>query len=255
VSALRARCPRCRTFTAVAVGLGYECHACGSEYAAGLVRVPRAWGQGGEAMVEGAALEVPYPDTGSVEQDTLEEQTEELASRLPERPLVLGGCCCAHVGAVRGLAGRGGRLGVVWIDAHGDLNTPESSPSGNAWGMPLRMLLDDGVVSTDDVALVGARSLDPPELEYLAAKSIDSSLERALGGVQAVYVALDLDVLDPSEAEVFVPEPGGPTIEHVEAVLREVVARAPLAGIGVTGHLADERNVVVATRLLGAAGL
>ena len=41
------------------------------------------------------------------------------------RPLVLGGCCCAHVGAIRGLAARAGRLAVVWFDAHGDLNTPE----------------------------------------------------------------------------------------------------------------------------------
>ena len=68
------------------------------------------------------------------------------ARELPERPLVLGGCCCAHVGAVRELARRHGRVGVVWLDAHGDLNTPESSPSGNAWGMPLRMLIDAGDV-------------------------------------------------------------------------------------------------------------
>jgi DNA-directed RNA polymerase subunit RPC12/RpoP len=66
VSSLRARCPDCRTFTAVAMGPGYECHACGREFAAGLVRVPRAWGSGGEGMQEGASLELPYPDTGSV---------------------------------------------------------------------------------------------------------------------------------------------------------------------------------------------
>ena len=59
--------------------------------------------------------------------------------------LTLGGCCCAHVGAVEGLATRYDRLGVVWFDAHGDLNTPETSPSGNVWGMPLRRLLDSGM--------------------------------------------------------------------------------------------------------------
>ena len=63
------------------------------------------------------------------------------------RPLILGGCCCAHVGAVRELARRHRRIGVIWIDAHGDLNTPETSPSGNAWGMPLRMLIDAGDVA------------------------------------------------------------------------------------------------------------
>jgi arginase family enzyme len=255
MSSLRARCPSCRTFTAVAVGAGYECHACGSEFAAGLVRVPRAWGSGGEAMAEGARLDLHYPDTGSVERDSLEEQTSELAALLPERPLVLGGCCCAHVGAVRGLAGRGGRLGVVWLDAHGDLNTPETSPSGNAWGMSFRMLLDDGVVRQDDVALVGARSLDPPEVEFMAKTGIDDSLERALAGVDAVYVALDLDVLDPADADVFFPEPEGLRVAQVESVLRDVTSRAGLAGIGVTGHLAEERNLPVITRLLAAAGI
>jgi arginase len=237
------------------MGPGYECHACGRTYAAGLVRVPRAWGSGGEPMAEGASLDVPYPDTGSVERDTLEEQTAELASVLPERPLVLGGCCCSHVGAVRGLAPRVDRLGVIWLDAHGDLNTPETSPSGNEWGMALRMLLDDGVVRPEDVALVGARNLDPPEVEYLETTGIDDSLERALDGIDAVYVALDLDVLDPGEAAVFFPEPDGRSIDEVEATLRRVVSRVPLAGIGLTGHLAEERNIPVATRLLAAAGL
>ncbi len=206
-------------------------------------------------MADGAWLELAYPETGSVECDSLEEQTAELASLLPERPLVLGGCCCAHVGAVQGLAGRVNRLAVVWIDAHGDLNTPETSPSGNLWGMPLRMLLDDGVVAPEDVALVGARSLDPPEQDYLAETGIDDSLDRALHSADAVYVALDLDVLVPGDVEVFVPEPGGPPIDQIETVLRDAVSRAPLAGMGVTGHVRDDRNIPVVSRLLTAAGL
>jgi arginase family enzyme len=255
MSSLRARCPNCRTFTAVALGSGYECHACGSEFAAGVVRVPRAWGSGGEAMAEGAALELPYPDTGSVERATLQEQTAELASALPARPIVVGGCCCSHMGAIRGLAVRGDRIAVVWLDAHGDLNTPESSPSGNEWGMPLRMLLDDGVVRPEDVALVGARNLDPPELEYLAQTGIDDSLDRALDGVEVVYVALDMDVLDGGEAAIFMPEPDGPSVADIEAVLVEVSRRLPVAGIGVTGHVPAERNGPIVTRLLTAAGL
>ncbi len=254
MSALRARCPDCRTLTAVAVGPGYQCHSCGREFTAGLVRVPRAWGAGGEAMAEAASLELQYPETAVVERDTLEEQNAAIAALLPERPLVLGGCCCAHVGAVGGLASRGGRLAVVWLDAHGDLNTPESSPSGNRWGMPLRMLLDDGVVVPEDVALVGARSLDPGEVEYLAVTAIDDDVERALGGVDAVYVALDVDVLEPSEANVFMPEPGGPSANEVEAILRDVASRAPLAGLGVTGLRPDARNLPLVQRLLTAAG-
>jgi arginase len=255
MSSLRARCPDCRTFTAVAVGPGYECHACGREFKAGLIRVPRAWGKGGEKMAEGAALGVPYPETGSILQESLEAQSAELAASLPERPLVLGGCCCSHVGAVRGLAARHERLAVVWIDAHGDLNTPETSPSGNEWGMPLRMLLDAGDVEPTRVALVGARNLDPPEVEYLAETGIDDSLERALAGAGAVYVALDLDVLDPEEADVFMPEPDGLSVAAVEDILRDTASRAPVVGIGVTGFLPRERNVGVVTRLVAAAGL
>ena len=58
MSRLRAKCPVCKTFTAVALGPEYQCHACGTEFAAGLVRVPRAWGTGGEAMAEAASLEL-----------------------------------------------------------------------------------------------------------------------------------------------------------------------------------------------------
>ena len=121
--------------------------------------------------------------------------------------------------------------------------------------MPLRMLLDDGVVRAEDVALVGARNLDPPEAAYLEESGIDGSLERALDGVDAVYVALDVDVLDPAEAAMFMPEPDGSSVDAIATTLHDVASRAPLAGIGVTGMLADERNVEVVSRLLRAAGL
>jgi hypothetical protein len=167
VSRLRAKCPECKTYTAVALGPEYECHACGRVFHSGLVRVPQAWGEGGEAMAEAAWLELPYPETSVVEAESLEEQSLALAADLPERPLILGGCCCAHIGAVEGLAARQGRLSLIWFDAHGDLNTVESSPSGNLWATPLRTLIDSGAVEADDVALVGARNLDPPEEEFI----------------------------------------------------------------------------------------
>jgi len=67
VSRLRAKCPDCRTFTAVALGPEYECHACGRVFGAGLVRVPRAWGDGGVVMIESASLPLPYPETVVIE--------------------------------------------------------------------------------------------------------------------------------------------------------------------------------------------
>jgi arginase family enzyme len=254
MSALRARCPDCRTLTAVAIGPEYQCHSCGREFAAGLVRVPRAWGSGGETMADAAAIALPYPEAGIIEEASLGEQVATLQRTLPERPLVLGGCCCSHVGAIHGLAARGGRLAVVWVDAHGDLNTPETSPSGNAWGMPLRMAIDAGAVAPADVALVGARNLDPPEVEYMAAVEIDDDVARALDGCDRVYVAFDADVLRPGELAVFMPEPGGPTLAEAESLLLDVAGRLPLAGLGLTG-MREDADPAALVRLAAAAGL
>jgi arginase family enzyme len=254
MSSLRARCPNCRTFTAVAIGDGYECHRCGSTFAAGLVRVPTAWGSGGEGMADGARIALPYPEVAVVERDTLDEQNHAVDKALAPRPIAVGGCCCTHVGAAQGLARRVDRLGIVWIDAHGDLNTPETSPSGNLWGMPFRMVLDAGFSRAEDAALVGARSLDPPEVEFMQASGIDDSLDRALAGVDATYVALDLDVLDPSEVDVLIPEADGPTADEIEALLRSIAGSTTIAGIGVTGFLATDRNAALAARMLAAAG-
>jgi arginase family enzyme len=254
MSLLRARCPTCRTLTAVAVDDGYECHACGRSFAAGLVRVPRAWGDGGEAMVEAAALALDYPEVAVVEEETLAMQTLAVASDLPAHPIVLGGCCCSHVGAVEGLAARHGHVGVLWLDAHGDLNTPETSPSGNEWGMPLRMLLDRGTIEAADVVLWGARNLDPPEQEFIAATGIGDDPGSLLARADAVYVALDCDVLDPGEIAVFMPELNGPTLAEVEQLLAEVRESGKLVGVGFTALVPDPANVAKVERLAAALG-
>jgi len=258
VSRLRARCPDCRTLTAVALGPEYECHSCGRTFGAGLVRVPRAWGDGGDVMVAAAALPIAYPEAAVIEEQTLGEQTLAIASELPERPLILGGCCCSHVGAVAGLAHRHDRLAIVWLDAHGDLNTPESSPSGNEWGMPLRMILDAGTVEPRHVALVGARNLDPPEEEFIAESGIATgpdAVDRALEDVACVYVALDCDVFDPREVSSFMPEPGGLAVDEVDALFERARGRAAVVGAGLTGLAPDPTNVAPLERLCSALGL
>ena len=254
MSLLRARCPTCRTYTAVAIGPGYECHSCGRTFAAGLVRVPRAWGNGGEPMIEAASLPLDYPEASVVEEDSLHSQTLAVASDLPQRPLVLGGCCCSHVGVVEGLSSRHDRLGVIWLDAHGDLNTPETSPSGNEWGMPLRMLIDGGAIDPRDVALIGARNLDPPEVEFIAAAGIHDNVEAVLERVDCVYVALDCDVFEPGELAVFMPEPGGPTIAEVEKLFGGLRDRGVVVGAGLTGLAPDPANIEKLERLSTALG-
>jgi len=258
MSTLRARCPDCRTLTAVAIGSEYQCHVCSREFAAGLVRVPRAWGSGGDEMAAAALLPFPYPEAAVIEEDSLGEQTLAVASQLPERPLVLGGCCCSHIGAVEGLANRHDRIAIVWLDAHGDLNTPETSPSGNPWGMPLRMLIDSGAVAAGDVCLIGARDLDPPEQEFIGEAGVrldEDGIEGALAGADGVYVALDCDSLEEDEVASFMPEPDGLRVAEVERIFRGLAAASPVLGAGLSGLVPEQRNLEPLTRLLTALGL
>ncbi len=208
-------------------------------------------------MAKAAFLPLPYPETAVVAEDSLPEQTLALAAALPDRPLVLGGCCCAHVGAVEGLAARHGRISVVWLDAHGDLNTPATSRSGNEWGMPLRMLLDGATVAACDVALLGARSLDPPEEDFVAREGLRTepdAVAAVLSGTSGVYVALDCDVLRPGEVAVFMPEAGGLALAALARILEELNDRATILGAGLTGLVHDERNVAPLAQLCGAMG-
>jgi arginase len=257
MSFLRAKCPSCRTLTAVAIGPEYECHSCGRTFAAGLVRVRGAWGKDlhRELLIEAAALPLDYPETSVVAEDSLHAQTLAVASELPVRPLILGGCCCSHIGAVEGLAARHERLGLIWFDAHGDLNTPETSTTGNEWGMPLRMIIDGGAVHPHDVALVGARNLDPPEVDYIAAAGIHDDLQAVLDRVDCVYVALDGDVLEPSELAVFMPEPGGPTLAELERQLGRIREGGTVVGAGLSALAPDPGNVEKLERLTAALGL
>jgi arginase len=205
-------------------------------------------------MVEAASLPLDYPEVAVVEEETLAMQTLAVASDLPARPVVLGGCCCSHVGAVEGLAARHGHVAVLWLDAHGDLNTPETSPSGNEWGMPLRTLLDRGTVAAEDVVLWGARNLDPPEAEYIAAAGIDEDSAGLLERAEAVYVALDCDVVQPDELAVFMPEPDGASLDEVEQLLTRVRDSGKLVGVGFTGLAPDPANAEKLERLVAALG-
>jgi arginase len=209
-------------------------------------------------MAEAASLELPYPEVAVVAEDSLEDQHLVLASELPERPLVLGGCCCSHVGAVEGLAARHDRLALIWVDAHGDLNTPQTSPSGNEWGMPLRMIVDSGAVEPARVALLGARSLDPPEQEFIAEAGVNTdrdAVARVLDGADCVYVAIDFDGLDEREVAAFMPEPGGIRMDEAERILRSVASEATVVGAGLSGLVPDRRNLGPAARLTAALGL
>lgn len=160
-------------------------------------------------------------------------------------PLVLGGDHSLAAGSVAGvataLAGRGERLGLIWLDAHGDLNTPDSSRSGNVHGMPLAHLLGHGdkamasiavpspAVRPENVAIVGVRDLDQAERDHIrdwklrafTMREIDErglpavmrdAIEVAGRGTGGIHLSVDADWLDPTEAPgVGTPVRGGAT--------------------------------------------
>jgi arginase len=176
----------------------------------------------------------------------------ERARREGLTPLVLGGDHSIAIGTLSGLAGNSGPGGVLWLDAHGDLNTPETTPTGNVHGMPLAAALGlcgfdaDGLnlpaVDPERVALVGVRSLDPGERQAVKKlgiavytisdvdrRGVEPVIEEALARVAGgpfVHVSVDLDVVDPE----FAPGVGDPVrggLSYREAHLAlELVAEA-----------------------------
>ena len=189
---------------------------------------------------------------------------ERIAAKVVEEaragaiPLVLGGDHSVALGTLGGLASVHGPGGVLWIDAHSDINTPETSPSGNVHGMPLAAALGIAgeafesdawplpAVDARRVALLGVRSLDDGERQLLREadvrvlsmseidrigleRAVSEALDRVSGG-GFVHVSLDMDALDPEIAPgVGTPVRGGLTYREAHLAL-ELVAEAGLAG-------------------------
>ena len=117
------------------------------------------------------------------------------------------------------------------------------------------MAIDSGAVDAQDVALIGARNLDPPEVEFIAAAGIHDDPQAVLDRVDCVYVAIDVDVFEPSELAVFMPEPAGPRLADVERRLAAIRDSGTVVGAGLTGLAPDPANVEKVERLTAALGL
>lgn len=196
------------------------------------------------------------------------QATEAVLAEAPGTPILIGGDCGVEFAGIRHAAATAARrspdarLAVVWFDAHADLNTPQSSPSGAFHGMVLRSLLGGGPVELSDpsgtgaatpvlepaqVVLAGARALDDAEAEYVAEAGIrmlgpteladPAALVETLvaAGTTEVYLHVDLDVIDPGEIEgVQFPEPFGLPVAQLVAAIRAVREAFPLTGAGIT---------------------
>lgn len=179
-------------------------------------------------------------------------------------PIVLAGNCATAVGSVAGAGCR--RTAVVWLDSHGDFNTPETTRSGFFDGMALAMLVGDCFtamaatvpefqpVPASRVVTVGVRDLDPAESARFEDSAISrigvdairrDGAEQALGEVldgmrdqvDGVYLHLDLDVLDPAVARInSFQASAGLDLEEVESVVRTVTSRLPLRAAALTAY-------------------
>ncbi|HET8651084.1 MAG TPA: arginase [Gaiellaceae bacterium] len=190
--------------------------------------------------------------------ETCERIAEQVRSAAEQglTPLVLGGDHSVAIGTIGGLASVDGPGGVLWFDAHGDLNTPETTPSGNVHGMPLAAALGRAgagfesnkwtlpALDPERVVLIGARSIDPGERETIEhsgvavytisdidRRGVEPVLREALdrvAGAPFVHVSLDLDLVDPVVAPgVGSPVKGGLSYREAHLAM-ELVAESNL---------------------------
>ncbi|MFC7134514.1 MULTISPECIES: arginase [Salinibaculum] len=221
----------------------------------------------GTTCVDGGDIAVPRPEERDPDTEPFEhgrakyfretrEVCEDVATAVSatvadgEFPLVLGGDHSIAIGTAAG-ATNGRDTGIVWFDAHGDFNTPETTPSGNVHGMSLAAILGKGPfaevpwahsprVREENVALVGTRALDERERDLVADSDVSvytmtdidergitdivrEALDVATAGVSQVHVSLDMDCLDPDEAPgVGTPVRGGITYREAHAAMELV---------------------------------
>jgi arginase len=165
------------------------------------------------------------------------------------RPVVVSGDCTTSLGIVAGLQRAGLDPGIVWFDAHGDVQTPQTSASGYLGGMPLRILtgyrpglIADGLglrpVPEHRIVLAGARDLDPPEAAYLDGAAIGragiTDLDPAVLPDGPLYVHLDLDVIDPAFLPgLKYPAPGGAGLADITGALGRLLATGRVAAVGI----------------------
>lgn len=246
------------------------------------------------------SLKLAFEDHGNVEVRAPEsmEPDDERARFLPEiseccgrlrarveelleagkLPLVVGGDHSIACGTIAGISSyhhrRGERIGLIWFDAHGDMNTPGTTESGNIHGMPLAACLGHGpaaltelgertpMVDVENVTIVGVRSLDDRERELvretgvrcITMKEIDSfgihrvmkeAIARATDGTAGFHLSFDLDGTDPTVAPgVGTPVPGGVSYRESHTVMELVAESGGLLGLEMTeiNPILDSQN-------------
>ena len=221
-------------------------------------------------------------------------RTKDLVSEVLESgafPLVLGGDHSLSIGSVAGVAEhyrkRGKPIGLIWLDAHADMNDPQSTPSGNIHGMSLAVLLGRGpkelvdiggpeaALSPEHTSIVAARDIDPTEAELTKASGvrvftmsevdergmgacIEEAMARATAGTAGFHLSFDLDALDPQVAPgVGTPVKGGVTYREAHLVCEKAARTGKLLSMDVVELNpvldSENRSALVAVGLIASA--
>jgi arginase len=238
----------------------------------------------GMDVVDHHNIAVPGPESGSVG-DThakFDELIEAACATLREKvctiaredqfPLVLGGDHSIAIGTVAGLVDAWGDVGVLWVDAHGDINTPQTSPSGNVHGMPVATILGKSglgarlgwtarAINPQRVVLFGTRTLDPGErttirqlgvrmftMSEIDQRGVKPCLQEAvslLQGQGGIHISFDIDAVDPLEAPgVGTPWPGGLTYREAHLAMELLAETGYVSSMEVVevNPIADHEN-------------
>lgn len=254
---------------------------------AGLVKEVRELGH---EVIETFEVHVPSPEVVEVGNasarylPTIVAACTKLADKVEEAldlgrfPVILGGDHSVAIGTVSGIARhlrkKGQSLGVIWVDAHTDMNTPDTSPSGNIHGMPLAVLLGEGhpdlvaiagdrpALDPEFVAVIGARDIDNREREVIkrtgirvytmselddrgTAVCVREAIDRVSRATGGVHLSFDLDGVDPDHAPgVGTPVPGGLDIRESHLICEKLAQSQRLVGVEVVelNPILDDKN-------------
>lgn len=231
----------------------------------------------GHQVVENFQVHVPSPEVVEVGDASVRylssiiEVCRQLADRVEAAmdrgafPMVLGGDHSVAIGTISGIARhlrkKGQHLGVIWVDAHTDMNTPDSSPSGNIHGMPLAVLLgrghpdlvaiagDEPALRPENVCVIGARDIDALERKVIretgvrvytmselddrgTALCVREAIDRVGHASGGIHLSFDLDGVDPDYAPgVGTPVPGGLDLRESHLVCEKLAQTGRLIGV------------------------
>jgi arginase len=242
----------------------------------------------GISVTDRGNLRVPVPESATIAEQNakyypiIKAVCDELAGVVQDViaqggfPLVLGGDHSIAIGTIAGVARARGRApGVIWVDAHGDINTPLTSPSGNVHGMPVHFALQEHAVDPQRMVFIGLRDVDDGEkraIRELGVKAfamadvdrlgmsrvIDEALTIVADGENSVHISFDMDGVDPQEAPgVGTPVPGGITYREAHLLMEAVAESGTLGSLEITetNPILDRENrtAILAVELILSA--